>query len=222
MADAIDDPTIPPLLGADRFQPYVAVCGSAADAIRLYAWNLEASAALWGGFAILEVCLRNAINARLSSLAGRGDWWNAASLHLHRDQRQRVNEAVSRATLEQGTAVTDGHVVAQLTLGFWVSLLTNRYHSSLWVPAVSHAFPHWALRRGDLHHRLETLRKVRNRLAHHEKVFNRNLLRDHQDVLDVLAAIEPAVRDWVAHDSRLPAVLAVRATTIAGQRPTSF
>jgi hypothetical protein len=188
----------------------------------LYAWNLEASAAMWGGFAVLEVCLRNAIHTQLSSVADGDMWWHAPALILFHDQRQQVTDAIARATFEHGPGMTAGHVVAQLTFGFWVSLLTNRYHSRLWVPTVSAAFPYWVLRRGDLHFRLETLRKVRNRLAHHEKMFNRDLLRDHQDILDILAAIEPAVSDWVAQDSRLPAIVAARADIVAGRRSTSL
>ena len=37
-------------------------------ALRLYAWNVAVTSAFWGGFNILEVALRNALNEQLEPL----------------------------------------------------------------------------------------------------------------------------------------------------------
>jgi len=214
--DAIDNPAIRPLLSARRLATYEAACGSnTAEAMRLYAWNIEASAATWGGFAVLEVCLRNAISAQLATYTGRTDWWNSPLVTLRAQQQGAINAAT-------GPSATPDSVVASLTFGFWTSLLANRYHQQLWVPAINGAFPGYRGRRGVLQQRLEALRRLRNRLAHHEPVFRRNLAADHRIILDVLGWLEPAARAWVERDSRLTAVLAARADTVNATRKTSF
>jgi hypothetical protein len=176
---------------------------------------------LWGDFSVLEVCVRNAIGGQLEVFTGRADWWESPQVGLRAEQMQ----AVQRATVaidRAGQRLSPGHVVANLTLGFWTSLLANRYHERLWEPAVKNAFPHLVGRRGALQQDLDGLRRVRNRIAHHEPIFNRDLAVDHQTVLGVLAMIEPRARDWLEHDSRIEQVLASRSETVQGLRPTSF
>jgi hypothetical protein len=215
-AAPIDDPALPGLFSSDRFDAYLAATGlNQGRAARLYGWNVAVSSALWGDFAILEVCLRNAIHACLSAHAGRDDWWNA--IRLHPLEVAKINEATRAARAKPGHGrPIAGDVVAELTLGFWTGLLVNKYHQRLWVPALSAAFPHLTTTRREFHRTLERLRKLRNRLAHHEKVFNRNIADDHQKALEVLAAIDPAPELLVRTASRVPAVLAARADTVNG------
>jgi len=220
--DPIDDPAIPGLLSLGRHGTYLAATNDDhGRAVRLYAWNIEASAAFWGGFHLLEVCLRNTLNVQLTDLAGRDDCWQSGLLLQHEQQR-RVTEATRFVSADKGSAATPGHVVAELTFAFWTALLANRYHRSLWEPALQYAFPYHQGRRGDVHASLERLRKLRNRIAHHEPIFARNLAGDHQQVLTLLAAIDPAMRTWAERDSRAPSVLAKRSAVLGGELPTSF
>jgi len=202
---------------------YINAChGNATSAIRLYVWNIEASAALWGGFSVLEVFLRNAMHRQLAILASREDWWNASAITLHHEQAHMVAKARVFVASSKGPSYSANDVVAELTLGFWTSLLANRYHQRLWVPALNQAFPHWNGRRGVLQQRLERLRRLRNRIAHHEPIFTRDLALDHADILEILTSIDPAARDWVAAESRLPTVITVKNDTISGIRAPQF
>ena len=54
---------------------------------------------------------------------------------------------------------------------------------------------------------LNALRTVRNRIAHHEPVFARDLARDHERIVEVVGWITPGTRRWVEHHSRVPAIL---------------
>lgn len=121
-----------------------------------------------------------------------------------------------------GTAATTGHVVAELSFGFWIGLLANRYHQSLWVPTLRHAFPRLSGRRTQLHADLKRLRKLRNRAAHHEPIFARNLSRDHDLLIDITGYLEPQARTWTTTHSRVPWVITERDRTVDGVRPTSF
>ena len=73
-----------------------------------------------------------------------------------------------------------------------------------------------------LHADLERLRKLRNRTAHHEPIFARNLTTDHELVLDITGYIEPQARTWSTTHSRVPDVIANRNRTVDGLRPTAF
>ena len=221
--DPLAVPQLSSLLSAARFATYLTACGGdPAEAIRLYAWNIEASAALWGGFSLLEVCLRNAMHRELTSLVSHEDWWIDPTIRLQREQADAVAKAVAFVRSTKGPGYSADDAVAELTFGFWTALLANRYHQQLWVPALAHSFPQWTGRRGVLQRRLERLRRLRNRVAHHEPIFARNLVLDHDDILSVLVAIDPAARDWVAAESRLPAVIAAKADTVAGRRVPQF
>ena len=221
-SEPIDDPAIPDLLSLDRHTTYLDVSGGdPSRAVRLYAWNIEISAAFWGGFNLLEVCLRNALHAQLTNLEGRSDWWNTP-LRLSYEHRRKLDDAIRFVAADKAESATDGHVVAELTLSFWTGLLANRYHSMLWEPALQYGFPHLTGRRGDLHADLERLRKLRNRIAHHEPVFARRLRDDHSRLLAALDAIDPAAGAWLTDASRVPEVLDARRTTVEGGRHPRF
>jgi len=214
--EPVDDSRLLPLISGARLSTYQAACaGDMAMAMRLYTWNIQVSAAAWSDLSVLEVSLRNSINIQLESYAGKADWWFSRRVVLRAEQSDPVRMA------SRGGA-SPGSVVASLTFGFWTALLANRYHQVLWVPAIHLAFPGYVGRRGALQQELEALRRLRNRLAHHEPVFNRDLAADHRSILQVLGWISPAVQAWVEHDSRLPAVIASRLDVITGNRTTSF
>lgn len=50
----------------------------------------------------------------------------------------------------------------------------------------------------------------RNRLAHHETIIGRPIVRHHEDMLELASLIDPAARDWIASISRVAAVLEER------------
>lgn len=210
------------LLNADRLATYLQAChGNQDEVLRLYAWNIEVASAFWGSFNVFEVALRNVIHSELSTFAGQEDWWNA-QIGLHQFEQQRVKDAISAARRAKGSAVVPGHVVAELSLGFWTGLLANRYHQRLWVPALHAAFPHLIGTRRALHREHESLRKLRNRIAHHEPIFARDLSADHGRLLDSLGAISLVAVDWVKQNSRVPLIISRRDDVVNGTESTTF
>jgi hypothetical protein len=65
---------------------------------------------------------------------------------------------------------TPGKVVAELSFGFWCALAGRHYHWTLWQPCLHRVFPGVRLPRPHIHGRLENIRLLRNRIAHHERV----------------------------------------------------
>ncbi|NLG54382.1 MAG: hypothetical protein GX542_01825 [Rhodococcus sp.] len=210
------------LLNSDRLATYLDECQGKQDrALRLYAWNIEVASAFWGSFNVLEIALRNAIHNELSTLAGQENWWNAP-IGLHQFEHDRVTAATSAARRAKGASVLPGHIVAELSFGFWTGLIANKYHQRLWVPALHAAFPHLIGPRRELHRKQETLRKLRNRIAHHEPIFARNLQADHSRLLDILGAISPEAVNWVKQNSRVPQTISRRNDVLTGTQSTTF
>ena len=138
-------------LSSARLAPYLAtVNGNLDEALALYQWNTQMSAALFEGLQHAEVVLRNALSEQLAILrqnAGHPDgkwfwhdtdpwfnpWWQPEMLRLLKDACRKLEKRQRPLTI--------GGIVAELSFGFWRYLLTSHYVSSLWTPALRHAFP---------------------------------------------------------------------------------
>ncbi|MFD2422485.1 hypothetical protein [Amycolatopsis pigmentata] len=138
--------------------------GDLAAAIALYWWNVGVSAAFYTPLHCLEVALRNAIHRQLSHHIGRTDWWE--SVPLRGNEQRIVAGARSKVNARRRTHAADD-IVAELSLGFWVSLTSGTYHRLLWVPIPRKAFPCYRGPLRALHDDLHTMLLFRNRIMHH-------------------------------------------------------
>lgn len=69
--------------------------------------------------------------------------------------------------------VTEGKVIAEITLHFWKKLYGPEYEQDLWRTSLKRTFPEKTLKRADVASQLEHIYQARNRLAHHEPVLHR-------------------------------------------------
>ena len=118
--------------------------------------------------------------------------------------------------LYRGAGVlTADRFVASMSLGFWVRLVGRGgsvnggrkadYDRTLWRPALHRAFPGHPRR--EVQQRLDRLRQLRNRIAHHEPIFDRDLKKDHDGLLEAVGWISSEVRAWIELHSNLPDAL---------------
>lgn len=109
-------------LSVDRFAKYVDACGGDREAaFRLYGWNIAISGAFYGPLQTIEVTLRNALHGALSAQYGL-TWYDSAESGLDAHARRKISQS-KRSLLEGGHVVDPPHMVANLSFGFWVSLL---------------------------------------------------------------------------------------------------
>jgi len=80
-------------------------------------------------------------------------------------------------------SVTEGKVIAELTLYFWKRLYGPEYEQSLWRTSLKRTFPDKSLSRATVATFLEQIYQSRNRLAHHEPVL-------HKRFADTMRSIE--------------------------------
>ncbi len=205
-------------LSPERIETYIqAAIGDKERALCLYTWNTAVSAAFYGPLQGLEIALRNSMHRQLVGKYN-SDWYDNPKCGLDAGALKRINEAKHK--LKTGRYKVDpSHIVAELPFGFWVSLLgkggrpqppeTNKcnYDMTLWRPALYKAFPNSKRSRSNTHNPLDYLRTLRNRIAHHEPIFNRHLEKDYQSILEVTEWICPKTAEWIRHHSRVEDLL---------------
>jgi hypothetical protein len=185
-------------LSPARLSPYLAATGNHPEnAIRLYEQNTLLSESLYGVLQGLEIALRNSVHERLSSVTGSETWW--ARLPLAPDQLAMLQKAED-ALRREGKPLDAGRIVAELSFGFWTSLFGPRY-SALWNKHLVKAFPRRPLQRSEVQVRLNSIRKLRNRVAHHEPILSRPLQKDVNQIFDALSWIDPITARWVRSNS---------------------
>lgn len=199
-------------LSVARLSTYRAVSGGDLEAaVDLYRWNAAVAAAVSEVVGHAEVVLRNAAHTALSArhtAKGRpGQWYDDPSGEL--DQHARTDIAKARRRL-RSVNPPPGKVVAELNFGFWRFLLARQYTALLW-PALAPAFPYLGgSDRRLLEQPVQRVHRLRNRVAHHEPLIAEDLAARHEDILTIVGAVHPALRTWVATDSRVPALLLLR------------
>lgn len=201
-ATPTDDAAVRSALSAARSATYItAAGGDTVKAMELYGWNARISAAFMVPAHFAEVTTRNAAADVLTSTYG-ADWpWDAS---FERSLPSPVQGYRPRQDLVQTRArqATTGKVIAELRFAFWQSLFTARHDTRLWNGHIANAFPFAAPMsapslRSRVYTDLDAIRQLRNRIAHHEPVFTRDLLGDLNRMLDLVELRSPATAQWV-------------------------
>lgn len=202
------------LLSVPRLATYKTACnGDMKAALELYRWNLDTSMAFFESIHYFEVALRNVIDPALqkAALDGSRSWFDdapqvprPANSPLTSKSQGKIKQAKNRI-LGAGHTESHGHIVAELELGFWWTLLSDEYNRSLWQPTLQNVFP--LARRERLHSAIDRIRVLRNRIAHHEPLIHHNLVDDYNRLLKTASYIEPHLPWWIDSTSRLPMCL---------------
>ena len=206
-------------LSEPRFQSYLAACSGEHDrAVALYNWNTATSAAFLETLCHVEVLLRNAIDwqfvrnpqVRHVSICNSYTWFTDGGL-IEDQSRERVNEAITRL-IQEGKPPTHDRVTASLSFGFWTALFSGRYEA-LWRSHLRHAFPNGNGRRREVNDCLQSIRRFRNRVAHHEPIFSLRLERQQRRQLKLARLIDEDAADYVAGISRIDDLLKAKPPT---------
>ena len=202
------------ILSQERMLPYFEVCGGSwGKALRLYEWNIHISSALYEALSVAEIALRNALDTQLTQLFSTPHvpWYDNMSTLINSKALQDISQAKSRA-FRSPKVPTPGRVVAELNLGFWRYLLASRYETTLWTPALKNAFPNLEnLSRKKVYETVSLVHTLRNRIAHHEAIYQRNLFEDLEVISNLVEWISTETSEWMHRFEVINDVL--------GQRP---
>jgi hypothetical protein len=123
-----------------------------------------------------------------------------------------VVESIDKAKAEirkDNKEINSDNVIAELSFGFWPSILSPRYDTSLWTPALRKAFPNRpkSQERREMQGAINAIRRLRNRIAHHEPIVHRKLRDDHQLIINLISWCCPETSKWVLANSRFPKII---------------
>lgn len=216
------------LIGRARFDRYLNSCdGNYEQALELYVWNARVSQAFYLPIQIWEITLRNQMNRFLIWKSSNAAWpydQNKVVKRLKNIDQKRLNEVKERQQNTKGVsqATTDA-IVADLSAGFWVSMLTTTYDFRFsWRYNLGRVFPNAANDWRDenartpqwdhnaAHEPCDRLLNLRNRIAHHEPVYALDLHQAHQDAVTTITAMSKAASNYLAAHCTVQSVLAER------------
>lgn len=212
----LPDPDVIAILSAPRFSTYLAAAGhDQAAALELYAWNAQVSSALMVPAHFAEIASRNAAAEALEAVYGPQWPWAAGTARSLPNPRSGYSPQrdLQRTATRQPTT---GKVIAELKFAFWGKLFTARHDQRVWVPRIHSLFPNADpdLSVADLRLRiandLESIRVLRNRIAHHEPIHTRDLDEDLARMLDLIELRSSSTARWVRAIETSTAVLASR------------
>lgn len=201
-------------LSPGRLAPYVQAVG-AGGALELYHWNCEVSAALFELVGWFEVAWRNMVDAAITTRhPDRPHWLFDPTFPLGDATRGKVRRVVGGFGSAESTArPTPDQVIAELSLGFW-RFTTKGYQNTIWAPYLSSAFPFAPTRPGRevIDQKFLAIIRLRNRIAHHEPIFNGNqdsrILGRVNDMLLLGEWINPEAAAWWRRRVRVGEVMA--------------
>jgi len=109
-------------------------------------------------------------------------------------------------------------VIPALGFVFWQKIFTQRFDARLWSHCMASVLPGanvstpWHLTRAQIHDDLEQIRRLRNRIAHHEPIFARALADDFAAILRVIGRRCGRTTEWMSDHESVTQLLVDRPT----------
>jgi hypothetical protein len=195
-------------LTESRFATYLLAANQdEAGALALYSLNVRVSAELYAWLGFLEVALRNALIRSLVPDARAQEFDPFLAIWADLTPPARANYLNAKQRLSnQGKPETVNGILTELPFGFWRYLASSRYQNTLWSSHLRFAFPGlWPQKRLVVYEVIEHAVLLRNRIAHHEPIFNRHLGQDLAKIQQIIGWISPEALEWAR--ANLPAEL---------------
>ena len=209
-------PAVCAVLSAPRMGTYLAAAGGdQTRAVELYGWNARISSALMLPAHFAEVSTRNAVDDALTAKYGSLGPWNATFEQSLPDSGGPAFNARRNLRSVRAVERSTGKVIAELKFVFWQTMFTARHDQRLWNRQIAALFPHADTDspqqlRARIYDDLETIRRLRNRIAHHEPIFARDLADDLAKMVDLCRIRSAETARWVRTLEDVTATLAER------------
>lgn len=199
------------ILSSERLETYrLSPQEPLTDTLARYLWNLALCESLYPAIHLLEVVLRNQIHLALTPHF-QEDWLlrTGESAVLREPAQKDIQKVIKRLTSDR-KPITTGRVIADLTLGFWVFLFSKPYDMPFWRKNLKVVFPYLSKRECQqpvIQKRLMRIWTLRNRVSHHEPIWNKQtLLSDYRLILVLLGGMTPKAKSLLAPVDRFSSV----------------
>lgn len=183
------------------------------DLLSTYLWNISLSEALYPVLHNFEIALRNSLYQAISR-SFYEDWLCRVDSEILHDNEVKAVRSAIKSLCEKGRSISTGNLVSELNLGFWVSLSYSKYEArdrlyprlfkdKEFLPHI----PKSRRTRRTLSEQFTLIKKLRNRVFHHDPIWNEsNLRRTYDNTLEVIQWISPMLYETTKNLSRFPDV----------------
>lgn len=191
------------IISNERLKPYFAHHqGNQEKAIEHYKSNILVSEAFYPLLSILEIGLRNSIDNQLTLRFKDKNWFeNHEFIKIaSRFQIDRISDARSNI-LSEKKEITSGRIISELSFGFWTSLFDTKFEMTLW-KTLRLAFPNCPKeirKRRTMSSKFNSVRKLRNRIFHHEAItWNLDVVLEYEkEILEALDWLNKYLISWL-------------------------
>ena len=195
-------------LSTGRLEPYLSQ-STQRDmdvALATYLWNLDLSESLYPSLHGIEVALRNSIHEAASEKFNSEFWFASHLVGYEKETIDKIGQEFSRRNIR----ATPGKYIAECNFGFWVNLFNSEYEHILWRSLMRKVFPYAprsSRTRSTIRSRLDSVRRLRNRVFHFEPIWRLpDLRQQHFDILETIGWINPTFREMTEPGDRFPQV----------------
>jgi len=194
----------------DRLAKYLHVTAQDKHrALKLYMWNTLLCEAFYIIIQTAEVNLRNKINKGLISSFGENWWEHPKYKQAIETDRLRDLEIAIKRILNSNKQISNSRVVAGLSFGFWSAMLGDRYNQYIWSKHFANIFTQSAenFDRKKLRQEIARIVALRNKISHHEPIFQDDLHDHYRRVMRTNYWLCPDTGDWVKKLCRVPELI---------------
>jgi hypothetical protein len=198
----MDKQAIEKIISKERLEPYLKRhYNDFEKAVSHYKANIEISESFYPMLSILEIALRNNFDFQLKRKFENDNWFENPEFIkiVSRFQIDRVSEARNNI-LREKKSITTGKIISELSFGFWTSLLDSKFEKTLW-KNIRLAFPNCPKnirKRKTMSSKFNGVRKLRNRIFHHESVtWNIDALTNYKnEIIEGINWLDKDLFEW--------------------------
>lgn len=193
-----------------RLERYLNAHSDEQKAILHYQCNIELAESFYVCLSVFEIALRNSLCRELETMTGRKDWYALFPSTPGLKYLNRYITVACKQIAMRHEPLTPDKVIAELTLGFWVSLLNAEYEKLLWKD-IRRAFPFMPKKekqRKNVSAPLNVIRAFRNRIFHNESIcWNLNRVTEiHSTIIQMMGWINKDLPEWIEPFDRFKSV----------------
>lgn len=173
---------------------------------KLYKLDLQICKELYGFINLIEICMRNSMHNKLSTIHKTENWFY--NIELGEREQEKLDSALEQVNREhkESNLICD-ECVCELNFGFWLHLLDDPYEQSLWINGLDGIFPGHTNKkpnRNKVRRNLRVIHRLRNRIAHCEIAIKDEgkLSEEYKTCKSMLSWLAPEVCDWAKSFNR--------------------
>lgn len=189
-------------LPVSHLAPYLnEAFGNSTLALELYSWNARISGDFWFPLHICEVVARTSIAEAINNTYHNWPYNLSFTRQLNKSSSENLQQTIQKLEKEEKPNLEQ--ITTNLTFGFWVHLLTKQYQE-IWKKQLTEVWPYVGSdNRQQIYDKLNKIRSLRNKIAHHESILKCSLKDDYKNIISFIGYRCETTQKWVEEHQKV-------------------